>query len=70
MKILNAADEVNQNGDPVQEVTLFECWSEPSTALERDTAIGLILNHLGMTIVRTNATRHGNAELELRKKDD
>lgn len=61
---------VNQNGDPVQEDTLFECWSVPSTPAEREQALGLILNHLGMTIVRTNATKHGNVELELRKQDE
>jgi hypothetical protein len=61
---------VNQNGELVHEETLFEGWSIPATPAEKDTAIGLILNHLGMTIVRTNATKHGNVELELRKQDD
>jgi hypothetical protein len=58
---------VNQNDDPVEETLMFQCWSDAATSQERDTAIGLILEHLGMEIVRTNATKHGNVELELRK---
>lgn len=58
---------VNQNYEPIEETTLFESWSDPATNAQRDTAIGLILQHLGMTIVQTNATKHGTTELELRK---
>lgn len=58
---------VNQKGEPVVETELFKCWSDTATDTERDTAISLILEHLGLEIVRTNATKHGNTELELRK---
>jgi hypothetical protein len=60
----------NQNGDPVVEETLFEYWSIQATPKEQDRAIGLILNHLGMQIVRTNATKHGTVELELRRESE
>lgn len=58
---------VNQRDEPVVEESLFRCWSRTATDEERDTAIGLILEHLGLEIVSTNATKHGNTELELRK---
>ncbi len=59
----------NQVDEPVTEDMLFTCWGERATDDERDKAIGLILQHLGMTIVRTNATKHGTTELELRKEE-
>ena len=59
--------QVNQRGDPVEETLMFPCWSDSATTKERDEAISLILEHLGMEIVRTNATKHGNVKLELRK---
>lgn len=59
----------NQKGEPVEETPLFWGWSDPATDAERDEAIGMILRHMGMKIVRTNATKHGNTELELRKDE-
>lgn len=47
---------------------LFTLWSDRATDDERDKAIGLILEHLGMEIVRTNETKHGTTEIELRKE--
>lgn len=60
---------VNQNGDAIDETPLFRIWSDPATDEERDQAIALILGHLGMQVVRTNATKHGNTELEIRPDD-
>lgn len=60
---------VNQKGEPVEETTLFRMWGETATDEERDTAIFLILDHLKMKVVRTNATKHGNVELVLRKEE-
>jgi hypothetical protein len=60
---------VNQNGDEVVETYLFSYSYEIATNYERDEAIRLILQHLKCTIVRTNATKHGNTELELRKDE-
>lgn len=40
-------------------------WDDPATDDERDTAIGLILRHLKLKIVETNATKHGNVEMQL-----
>lgn len=34
---------------------------------ERDTAIALLCEHLGVEVWRTNKTKHGNVEIELRK---
>jgi hypothetical protein len=56
----------NQIDEPIEETPLFRCWGEQATDDERDAAIGLILGHLGLKIVRTNATKHGTTELELR----
>lgn len=62
--------KVNQRDEPIEETTLFGgAWCDPATDAERDEAIALILRHLGCTIVRTNATKHGNTELELRKDE-
>ena len=57
----------NTNGDHLDETVLFTVWSSKATDYERDTAIRMILEHLGLEIVRTNATKHGTTELELRK---
>jgi hypothetical protein len=58
----------NHNDELVQETLMFKCWSDAATEQERDTAINLILEHLKMEIVKTNATKHGTVELELRKE--
>lgn len=55
------------SGDEAVEETMFKCWSDSAADAERDEAIGLILHHLNMTIVRTNRTKHGNIELVLRE---
>jgi len=60
----------NQMDEPVEETQLFEFWCDTATDKERDTAISLILGHLGLKIVRTNATKHGTTELELRKEEE
>ena len=59
----------NHNGDPVEETELFVAWSERSTNEERDTTIGLILQHLNLKAIRTNATKHGNTEIQLRASE-
>ena len=58
---------INRLGDPVEETQLFKLWSDRATDDERDTAISMILDYLQMEIVRTNATKHGTTELELRE---
>ncbi|OOV05785.1 hypothetical protein RF819_02835 [Rhodoferax fermentans] len=60
--------QVNQRGEPVVEEHLFRYGIRSATDDERDTAIVLILEHLGLVIVKTNATKHGTTELELRKE--
>lgn len=60
---------VNQQDAPIEETILFQCWGERSTNEERDWAIGSILQHLGMEVVRTNATKHGNVDLVLRSTE-
>lgn len=59
----------NQQSKPILETTLFKSWSQIATDAELNQAIILILEHLNCTIVRTNATKHGNTELELRKDE-
>lgn len=61
---------VNQNGEQLEESTLYASWAAGThdrSDEERDTAICLLCEHLGVEIVRTNATKHGNTELILRK---
>lgn len=60
----------NQNDEPVEETALFASWSRKATDHERDTVIALILKHLGLCAVLTNATKHGTTEIELRKEDE
>jgi hypothetical protein len=60
---------VNQNGDEVIETTLFTPWvHEDVTDDERDHVIALILQHLGLEAVRTNATKRGHTEVDLRPR--
>jgi len=61
---------VNSMDQPVVEDELFQVWSQTTaTDLEVREAIGLLLQHLQLKIVRTNATKHGNVELELERKE-
>jgi hypothetical protein len=55
---------VNALGHPVTEETLFMPWSGAATLDETKVAIGLLCQHLNLTIVRTNAK--GATELVIR----
>lgn len=57
----------NQNGDPVEEYLLFTSWGETATTEETHQAIALLAELLGIEFYRTNATKHGNVEVVLRK---
>lgn len=48
------------------EELMFKCWTGGESADDIKTAISLILSHLKMEIVKTNAAKHGNIELLLR----
>jgi hypothetical protein len=56
---------VNQAGAPIEEHTLL--FPEDFKEGEVAQAVLLILGRAGLELVRTNATKHGNTELELRK---
>lgn len=58
---------VNQNDEPIKEWTLFSAGDFKNDT-EVANAVLLLANHLGMRFVRTNATKHGHQELELRKE--
>lgn len=65
---------VNQLGQPVEEQQLFgyvhtsiRCYGPSPTDDERDVAISLLAERLGVEIVRTNATKRGNTEIILRE---
>jgi hypothetical protein len=60
---------INQKGQKVVEEQIFLSWDSWNTFTdqERNTAIALLCEHLGVEIWRTNATSSGNVELELRK---
>lgn len=55
---------VNQRGEPVQEDYMLPGIFEPG---ELEQAVCLLVQHLGLDLVRTNATKHGNTELRLRR---
>ncbi len=57
---------VNQKDEAVEETQLFRPWSDTATDAERDEVIGLLLEHFRLEAWRTNATKHGNVEIELR----
>lgn len=59
---------VNQAGDEIMEEVIFL----PSMFEhgEVEAALLLLAEHLGMRFVRTNATKHGNVELQLRPEND
>lgn len=58
----------NQADEPVVEDLLyaFGMTFDSATDQERDKAIALLCQHLGVEIVRTNATKHGTTEVVLR----
>jgi len=64
---------VNQNGDRIEEEHLFAHIGQipygDVSDQDRDDAIALLCDHLGVDIIRTNATKHSRAELVLRKRD-
>lgn len=61
--------QVNQDGEDVVVDLMFQAWGS-ATNEERDEAIRLICEHLKVHIVRTNATKGGRTELQLRKDDE
>jgi hypothetical protein len=56
----------NTNGDPVREEYL--CSPQDFTREELVEAVLLLCGHLNVSLWRTNATKHGGVELELRKE--
>lgn len=55
---------VNQRGEPVVKETLFPFGSNTSDDDVRE-AISLLCDHLGVRIIKTNATKSGHTEVEL-----
>lgn len=64
----------NARGERINEEQLFAHIGQAAytyiTDQDRNDAIALILNHLGLIVVATNATKHGDTELQLRIRDD
>ena len=57
---------VNQSGEEVREEHIqFAEWLKPG---EAETVLFALLDHLGLDVVRTNATKHGGAELQVRPR--
>lgn len=58
---------VNQKGEEIVQTQLFtgvDDWSD-ITIPEVHTAIGLILDHIGCSIIRTTNTKSGDTELQI-----
>lgn len=55
---------VNQRGMPVVTETLLPYGPEMTPA-ELHEALSLLCDHLGVRIIRTNATKSGSTEIEL-----
>lgn len=58
---------VNQRGEEVVVETLFPFSSAQLSEAEMREALDLLCDHLGVRIVRTNATKSGHTEIELQK---
>lgn len=56
---------VNQRGQPISEETLFP-WGTGVSDDDMREAISLLCDHLGVCIIKTNATKNGNTEVELK----
>lgn len=54
----------NQRGEQVVEETLFPFGENSSDADVRE-AISLLCDHLGVSIIKTNATKHGHTGVTL-----
>lgn len=58
---------LNQSGDEIFEEDVFTPhWQSGTTDAEVRDTICLILGHLNLKVIKTNATKHGTTELELR----
>lgn len=59
--------QVNQKGEPIEETYLLPFGDSSSMTLEElREALALVCDHLQVNIYRTNATKSGNVEIELR----
>jgi hypothetical protein len=58
---------VNQNGVPINEEEMFQSWSDRLSPRDMEASMRLLLDYFHLEIWRTNATKHGNPELELRE---
>lgn len=66
------SDRFNQRGEVIKEETLYSDgvvhdWAN-ITDQDRDQAIALLCEKLGVEIYRTNATKRGYTEVQLRGK--
>ncbi len=58
---------VNQNDEPVVETELFQPGSNDATKAQIEETIRILLKYFNLEVWETNATKHGNTELELRE---
>jgi hypothetical protein len=59
--------QTNQRGEPIQETYLLPYGADKMDEDELREALALLCDHLKVSIWRTNATKSGVPELELRK---
>lgn len=57
---------VNQQDAPIIEEVLFASWTSSEDPLDIARAISCLCEHLNIEIIRTNATKHGNTEVQIR----
>lgn len=60
------ADIVNQRGDPINERVLFQGDIDDSDIPE---ILFGILDFLNLDALRTNATKHGNTEIQIQRRE-
>lgn len=58
---------VNPRGKPVETTVLLPYGSEHLSPEELHEALNLLCEHLGIKIIRTNATKQGNTEIQLKQ---
>ncbi|WP_087865086.1 hypothetical protein [Comamonas thiooxydans] len=58
---------VNQQGNPAHTEVLLPYGSEQLSPSDLQEALSMLYEHLGVQLVRTNCTKHGHTELQLRQ---
>lgn len=63
--------EVNNLGHPIYEEHIYPyCYESSENSRYQSAAIAALCEYLNVEIYKTNATKHGNEEVKVRKVND